>query len=111
MKKSIFFKVFGGYVILLVLLAVVFLLFSFSTIKRHYMDTLAHDLENVGRTLDFRIFDYLDRDRLPDLEAFLREHGKKIGARLTVIDPEGNVKADSEQDPAAMESHRFRPEA
>lgn len=110
MKKSIFFKVFGGYVILLVLLAVVFLLFSFSTIKRHYMDTLAHDLENVGRTLDFRIFDYLDRDRLPDLEAFLQEHGKKIGARLTVIDPEGNVKADSEQDPAGMESHRFRPE-
>jgi len=110
MKKSIFFKVFGGYVILLLLLAVVFLLFSFSTIKRHYMDTLAHELENVGRTLDVRIFDYLDRNRLPDLETFLQEHGKKIGARLTVIDPEGIVKADSEQDPAAMEGHRFRPE-
>jgi two-component system phosphate regulon sensor histidine kinase PhoR len=110
MKKSIFFKVFGGYVILLLLLAVVFLLFSFSTIKRHYMDTLAQELENVGRTLDVRIFDYLDRNRLPDLETFLQEHGKKIGARLTVIDPEGIVKADSEQDPAAMEGHRFRPE-
>jgi two-component system phosphate regulon sensor histidine kinase PhoR len=110
MKKSIFFKVFGGYVILLLLLAAVFLLFSFSTIKRHYMDTLAHELENVGRTLDVRIFDYLDRNRLPDLETFLQEHGKKIGARLTVIDPEGIVKADSEQDPAAMEGHRFRPE-
>jgi two-component system phosphate regulon sensor histidine kinase PhoR len=110
MKKSIFFKVFGGYVTLLLLLAAVFLLFSFSTIKRHYMDTLAHDLEDVGRTLDFRIFDYLDRNRLPDLEAFLQEHGKKIGARLTVIDPEGVVKADSEQDPAGMEGHRFRPE-
>jgi two-component system phosphate regulon sensor histidine kinase PhoR len=110
MKKSIFFKVFGGYVILLLLLAVVFLLFSFSTIKRHYMDTLAQELENVGRTLDVRIFDYLDRNRLPDLETFLQEHGKKIGARLTVIDPEGVVKADSELDPAAMEGHRFRPE-
>jgi two-component system phosphate regulon sensor histidine kinase PhoR len=110
MKKSIFFKVFGGYVILLLLLAVVFLLFSFSTIKRHYLDTMARELENIGRTLDARIFDYLDRDRLPDLEAFLQEHGKKIGARLTVIDPDGVVKADSEQDPAAMEGHRFRPE-
>ena len=110
MKKSIFFKVFGGYVILVLLLAIVFLLFSFSSIKRHYMDTLARELENIGRTLDLRIFEYLDQNRLPELESFLQEHGKKIGARLTVIDPDGVVKADSEQNPAAMESHRFRPE-
>jgi len=110
MKKSIFIKVFGGYVILLLLLAAVFLLFSFGTIKRHYMDTLAQELEYIGRSLDVRIFEYLDQGRLGDLEAFLQEHGKKIGARLTVIDPEGVVKADSEQDPAAMEGHRFRPE-
>jgi len=110
MKKSMFFKVFGGYVGLLLLLAVVFLLFSFSTIKRHYMNTMALELENVGRTLDARIFDYLDRNRLPELETFLQEHGKKIGARLTVIDPEGIVKADSERGPTSMENHRFRPE-
>jgi two-component system, OmpR family, phosphate regulon sensor histidine kinase PhoR len=110
MKKSIFIKVFGGYVFLLLLLSAVFLLFSFSTIKRHYLDTLARDLENVGRTLDTRIFAYLDSNRLDELEGFLQEHGKKIGARLTVIDPEGIVKADSKQNPAAMEGHRFRPE-
>jgi two-component system, OmpR family, phosphate regulon sensor histidine kinase PhoR len=110
MKKSIFFKIFGGTVILLLLLAVVLLLFSFHSIKKHYQDTLALELENIGRTLDARIFDYLDSRRLPELEAFLQEHGKKIGARLTVIDAEGVVKADSERDPAAMEGHRFRPE-
>ena len=110
MKKSIFFKIFGGYVVLLLLLSVVFLLFSFSTIKRHYMKTMALELENVGRGLDVRIFEYLDQNRLADLGSFLQEHGKKIGARLTVIDPAGTVKADSESDPAAMESHRFRPE-
>jgi two-component system phosphate regulon sensor histidine kinase PhoR len=110
MRKSIFFKVFAGYVTLLLLLAVAFLLFSFSTIRRHHLNTLAGELENIGRTLDARIFDYLDRNRLSELETFLREHGKKIGARLTVIDTEGTVRADSEQDPAAMEGHRFRPE-
>jgi len=110
MKRSMFLKVFGGIVGLLLLLAVVFLLFSFRTIKKHYVETLAHDLENVGRTLDVRIFEYLDRNRLPELETFLQEHGKKIGARLTVINPEGAVEADSEKNPAGMESHRFRPE-
>lgn len=110
MKKSIFFKVFAGYLILLLLMAVVFLVFSFGTIKKHYLNTRALELENIGRTLDVRIFDYHDGNRLPELEEFLQEHGKKIGARLTVVDPEGIVKADSERDPATMEGHRFRPE-
>jgi len=110
MKKSIFLKVFGGHVLLLLLLSAIFLLFSFSTIKRHYIDTLAHDLENVGRALDARIFEYLDSDRLAELKGFLQERGKRIGARLTVIGPDGVVKADSERDPSAMEGHRFRPE-
>ncbi len=110
MKRSLFLKVFGGYVGLLLLLAAAFLLLSFRTIKRHYMDTLAGELESVGRALDVRILDLLDQNRLADLESFLRENGKKVGARLTVVDPEGTVKAESEENPAGMESHRYRPE-
>src|SRR4030042_5523513 len=110
MKKSIFFKVFGGYALLLLLLAAVFLFFSFSTIKRHYLDTLARDLENIGHTLQDPVFAYLDGNRPQDLEGFLQKLGKKTGVRMTIIDPEGLVLAESERDPASMESHRFRPE-
>jgi two-component system phosphate regulon sensor histidine kinase PhoR len=110
MKKSIFFKVFGGYVILLFLLSAVFLFFSFSTIKRHYLDTLARDLENIGHTLQDPVFAYLDGNRLQDLEGFLQKLGKKTGVRMTIIDSDGVVLAESQRDPASMESHRFRPE-
>jgi len=110
MRKSIFFKVFGGFVVLLLLLSSAFLLFSFRTIRQHDLDTLARDLENIGYTLDARVFSYLDDNRFSDLESFLQEHGRKIGARLTVIDAQGVVLADSERDPTTMENHRFRPE-
>lgn len=110
MKRSIFFKVFGGYLILILLLSGAFLLFSFSTIKRHYLNTLAGDLEKMGHSLDARVFSYLDEPSHSDLEAFLKELGKKTAARITVIDLEGVVLADSERDATTMENHRFRPE-
>jgi len=109
-KKSIFFKVFAGYVILLLLLSLIFTLFSFRTIRHHYLDTLARDLENIGQTIDSRVLAFLEEGKAADLEAYLKELGAKINTRFTVINPEGVVVADSERDPAAMESHRFRPE-
>jgi len=52
----------------------------------------------------------LDQDRPSELEGYLVGLGKKISTRLTVINRDGVVLADSERDPAVMESHRFRPE-
>jgi two-component system phosphate regulon sensor histidine kinase PhoR len=110
MKKSIFFKVFAGFIVLLLLLSLVFILFSFRTIRHHYLDTLARDLEKIGRTVDSRVLDLLAGGKAADLEAYLQELGKEISTRLTVINPDGVVAADSERDPATMENHRFRPE-
>jgi two-component system phosphate regulon sensor histidine kinase PhoR len=110
MRKSIFLRVFGGYVILFVLLAAVFLLFSFGTIKNYYLDTRAQELERIGRALDSQVSSLLESGRLAEMEVFVREQGRRMGVRLTVVSPDGVVQAESEQDPEAMESHRFRPE-
>lgn len=110
MKRSIFFKVFGGYLILILLLSGAFLLFSYNTVKRYYLETLAGDLEKMGHSLDALVFSYLDEPGYSGLEAFLKELGKKTAVRITVIGPEGLVLADSEQDATTMENHRFRPE-
>jgi len=66
--------------------------------------------ERLGRALDVQVSAFLDRPRLPELETYLVEEDKKIGTRLTVIAADGTVLADSEQDPARMENHRYRPE-
>ena len=36
--------------------------------------------------------------------------GEEIGTRLTVIDPQGLVLADSDEDPSRMDNHGSRPE-
>lgn len=110
MKRSIFLKVFATTLILLLLLALAFLLFSLRTIRSHYLRTLERDLENLGLLLQSSVLSFVEQGNLKELDHYLKMQGNQIKTRLTVIDLEGTVLGDSEEDPALMENHRFRPE-
>jgi len=45
-----------------------------------------------------------------ELEGWARAAGERAQARLTIIDPQGLVLADSQHDPETMENHAARPE-
>ena len=108
--RKIFFKIFGGYVILIVAISVLILAFFLSTTRKHYEETLAQELENLGRALSHDVGLYLEKNEVRELDAYLKKVGRDIHARVTVIDPQGVVLADTEKDPAVMENHRYRPE-
>ena len=108
--KKIFFKIFGGYVILILAISLLILAFSLSTTRKHYQETLAQELENLGRALTHDVILYLEKNQNQELDAYLKRIGKEIHARVTVIDPQGLVLADTEKDPTTMENHRYRPE-
>ena len=110
MKKPIFLKVFGGYAIIILAISVLIVTLSFSTIRSHYEETLAQEMEYLGRALNVNILSFVESGRTQDLDAFLKKLGKDIHARVTVIDPQGVVLADSEKNPGQMENHRYRPE-
>jgi two-component system phosphate regulon sensor histidine kinase PhoR len=44
------------------------------------------------------------------MDAWAKDLGERIQTRITVIDEEGVVLADSDEEPEAMVNHRFRPE-
>jgi two-component system phosphate regulon sensor histidine kinase PhoR len=52
----------------------------------------------------------VETDRNHSLSDIAAQEGQSAGARVTIIDPQGNVLADSEAIPASMENHRTRPE-
>lgn len=110
MKRTIFLKVFGGYLLIIIVLTVLILLFSFNAIRTFYLDTLAHNLENLGTTLKFKVLPYLEEGRFNELDSFVKKFGNSINTRITIIDREGIVLADSDEDPRLMENHRSRPE-
>ncbi len=110
MRNSLFSKVFGGYLLIICILLLLVPLISFKLIRTYYVNTLTENLKNIAITTSPQIVTFLDGRHHIELDTFLKNLKEKINARITVIDKEGTVLADTEKDPTTMESHKIRPE-
>jgi two-component system phosphate regulon sensor histidine kinase PhoR len=110
MRNSLFSKVFGGYLLIICILLLLVPLISFKLIRTYYVNTLTENLKNIAITTSPQIVTFLDGRHHIELDAFLKNLKDKINARITVVDKEGTVLADTEKDPATMENHNIRPE-
>jgi two-component system phosphate regulon sensor histidine kinase PhoR len=110
MKRSIFIKSFSGYLLIIIALTVLVSILSYKAIKDFHLDTLSRDLAHLGSSLRMRVFSFFEDERFDEMDAFVKEFGKSINTRITVVDREGVVLADSDEDPKSMVNHRFRPE-
>jgi two-component system phosphate regulon sensor histidine kinase PhoR len=109
MKNTLFLRIYGGFCLIIVAAAAVILLFSFKTIRSSYLDDQAAHLGSLAEILKPRALAGL-KEKPEALEAFVRDLGPRIRARITVVDASGAVLADSEEAPDQMESHQYRPE-
>jgi len=110
MKRSLFIKIFSGFVLIIILLTACILFYSFRTTRSYYLETLTTDLEHLALTLRQKVYPLLEDDRSHDLDAFVKAIGKEIETRITVVARDGSVLADSEENPEIMENHAKRPE-
>ena len=91
----------------LVLLIVAFIILlggSYLTIREFELDNSRQTLENLCETISPAIA------TAPDYQLFSVDLSKKLSKRITLIDSEGRVLADSHENPEKMENHRLRPE-
>ncbi|MEI6153726.1 MAG: ATP-binding protein [Deltaproteobacteria bacterium] len=110
MKIPLFSKIFGGYLLIIVLLSILIPLLSFNLIKTHYINTFTDNLKNLGIALKPDVTSLLEKQRFQELDTRVKTLKMLIHSRITVIDREGKVLADSEKDPKTMENHKIRPE-
>jgi len=110
MKRPLFFRIFLSFFFIAFALSSLILLFSFHSIRTHYIDTLKQDLEDIGYTLSLTIAPMLADGRTDDIRTVLNTLGRETDKRITAITPDGIVIADSENDPATMDNHGSRPE-
>ena len=74
------------------------------------MTNLESYLGRVGYTLEPRVMELYEKNDKKGVDDLVKTLAKKIDVRVTVIEPDGTVIADSQNKPEAMENHGDRPE-
>ncbi len=106
MRNRIFFKMLAASAIVVVVAAITMDV----TIRRVWESSLRDEIQR-GLTARTRLFaNRVEIDHQRSLQDITSQEALAAGARATIIDPTGQVLADSEAAPASMENHRTRKE-
>jgi two-component system, OmpR family, phosphate regulon sensor histidine kinase PhoR len=108
-QSRMFWRLFATYGVLL--LAAIGLLGAVlsARMQQHYEQQVEDALRTRLRLVSEVVRDW-PADRLAVLQARIGELGPAIKTRITIIDRDGKVLADSDEDPQKMENHSGRPE-
>jgi len=102
LKSSLFQKVFGSYLLMIVLALVVMSLFMIQQIEVSFIREVKEDL-----TARSRIMAMMPGN---EIENKIKTLADVSHDRITLVDPSGRVIVDSEKNASEMESHLNRPE-
>jgi len=97
-------------IIAYVVLAVLILgLFTLRSVKSHFKEQSMHMIQEHALVVR-NILRQQPELPLDELQDYVRTLGRDASIRVTLIDEEGNVLADSEKAPELLDNHRDRPE-
>ena len=110
MIKSLFGKLFCAYLLIILFFSLLMLSVSFNSFRNYSITIHTHDLQNLATALLPQVTPLFLENRGKELDSLVKDLGPDISTRITIVNAEGIVVADSEKDPLLMENHRFRPE-
>jgi two-component system, OmpR family, phosphate regulon sensor histidine kinase PhoR len=105
-KSSVFFKLLGAFLVVIVAVTVILDLEIRSQWDQSLRAQLEQSLQQETRQFALRV----DNDTAHPLGQIANETAAATGARATIIERSGKVLADSEANPETMENHAHRPE-
>lgn len=79
-------------------------------LKDFYLQELDTDLSDRAYMLRPYVDAFVGQKDAASLKKFCTVSGNESATRITIIDPQGKVLADSDEDPDVMENHQNRPE-
>lgn len=110
MKKRLLWQIYPAF-LLITLIGLVAISWNVSILLREfYKDEKTAQLERLARVATHYFEDVLGTEQYDKMQAVCVELGRTTKFRFTLIDLEGKVLADSNENPRQMENHLMRPE-
>jgi two-component system, OmpR family, phosphate regulon sensor histidine kinase PhoR len=107
-ERKILWKIFPSYLAVTVLALGAAVWFAAHTTEELFETNVEADLGRRGRLIEPDVLGLVATGDFSRLEAWCEERGARAAMRITVILPDGQVAADSDEDPAAMGNHKGR---
>lgn len=108
LRSRILWKLFAGYVVLILLSATIVGVLVSKQVEDETLIEIEQSLNARATLLRAVVFKSLSSPA--EIQQRIRVLGEKTNTRFTVINLDGTVLADSEEDPATMDNHANRPE-
>ncbi len=108
-RKPFFWSIFPAFVFITFVSGLLIVIFSVRTFKNIYSDFIFEKIVNEGTLVKAQL-ESVDDDELSMLDSIVTGYASALTTRITVIDENGVVLADSKETASAMENHRTRPE-
>ena len=108
--KKLIWQIFPANVLTILLVIITVSWYGVVSLQEFYLQDTEADLEARGHLISSKVKEYLRGHKTGDLKEYCIQAGRSSGTRITVIDPQGKVLADSNEDPQTMENHSQRAE-
>ncbi|MBN1164493.1 MAG: PAS domain S-box protein, partial [Candidatus Krumholzibacteriota bacterium] len=109
-RKSIIWNILPYYLLIIFLSLLSISWYSSKTVKDFHKRDIARSLEERARIVEMHLSGIFPGMEAAEIDSLCDQYGDRSEMRITVIDPGGVVRGDSEEDPARMENHADRPE-
>ncbi len=109
-RKRITFRLFFGYLCVIILPLLVASLYTSNLYKKFYFEQIIASEKKNAFLVGGDIGPFLAAADYGKVDSLCKRLSRELGMRITVVLPSGRVIGDSEKNPDSMENHRYRPE-
>lgn len=101
-------KLLGTYILIIIITITISVVFSWNKINDYFLERAEKESKIQANLL----LDLIEKDKnvIYNFQEFVTKYSSKTSSRLTIIDEDGIVLADSEKDYREMENHAYREE-
>jgi len=109
-KRRLFWQLYPSYLLISLISLAAATWYASSAVRHFFLEQTASDLKARAQLFEKQVIPYLDPLDEKALDLASKDAGRHAETRVTVILPSGRVVGDSDEEPAAMDTHADRPE-